>query len=169
MSSLAHSPFLQASYSLTPRPQPIPGNMRRARRVALLLLATDHCRQATASLEQLHVLNWALRTSDARIALLDFLRGHVRPEIALLRYDPVLPRILAYAESARLLERLRGADARSRAQPPQVRYRLTDAGRAHLAALAGDPLCLIAEREFLSSIGRRLTQTDLRPLFRWSM
>ena len=89
--------FADVLFTLSLRPIPIPGELRPVRRLAVLVLMLKHCHGGRANVEQLHVLNWSIRTADSRQALLEFLSGNRTPDKAIVRYDPSLSRAIAFA------------------------------------------------------------------------
>ena len=67
--------ILDVPFTLKQRPVPISAELRPARRLAVLVLILEHCREARANLEQLHVLNWAIRNEGSRRDFLRSLQG----------------------------------------------------------------------------------------------
>jgi hypothetical protein len=139
--------LLDARASFTPRPSPIPPELRPNWRVALLLLIVQSCRQHKATWGQLHVLNWAVRTRRGRSAFERAVNQMSVPEDTVIRFEPSLDRAVDLAiglgllrwEGGRLLE-------------------LTEDGRGVLDLL-GQHQLMSKEREFLDSFRGRLTQT----------
>jgi len=63
------------NFSFTPRPLPVPGDLRINWRVAVTLLMLADSRAKRASLAKLHVLNYAIRSRRARAQLARILDG----------------------------------------------------------------------------------------------
>ena len=170
--------ILDVPFTLKPRPIAISSDLRPARRVALLVLILEHCREMRANLEQLHVLNWALRNEESRRDFADFLNGKRAPDRAVVRYDPSLSRVIAIALAMGLVLRnehqkqlpLEGmADAPPKVAPTSQDYRisLSDRGKELAKILAGQEGCLAVERAFLKKVGRKITQQLIHHLLYW--
>jgi hypothetical protein len=78
----------------------VPPEMRPQWRVAILALVLSRCRQHRASWKQLHLLNWAIRNSRARNALLEVAAGKRNPERVVVRFDPALAPAVDLARGA---------------------------------------------------------------------
>lgn len=179
MAELTLDYILDVPFTLKPRPIAISSDLRPARRVALLVIILEHCRESRANLEQLHVLNWALRTEDSRRDFLDFLKGKRSPDRAVVRYDPSLTRVIAIALALGLVLRnddqrqLRveglelAASPRTTSISQEYRISLADRGRELARLLADRPDCLQVERTFLKQVGRKITQQLIHRLLYW--
>jgi hypothetical protein len=113
----------------------------------LALLMTRCCRQGRATLQKLHVLNWALRTPEGREALLEALDGHGTPDSNLVRFDPALNKTLDFARAEQLVVQLEGG-----------RYQVTTKGITLAEQLEEDQTSFVSERSFLDAVGSRLTE-----------
>src|SRR5206468_12074035 len=89
--------LLRAPYSFAERPKPVPPDGRPIWRVPYTLLLVRSCRGAQGTLEQLHVLNWAIRTSGGVDQLARFLAGAIDAEQPVVRYEPALDRAVSLA------------------------------------------------------------------------
>src|SRR2546421_1674062 len=118
--------LLRAPYSYSQRPRPVPADGRPLWRVPYVLLLVRTCRQEVASLVQLHVLNWALRSSGGVKQLARFLAGDLEREDPVVRYEPALDRAVALAGGLGLLVF------------EKKLWRLTDKGRSLLEELNRD-------------------------------
>jgi hypothetical protein len=85
---------LDRPFTFHEQPVPIPAEYRTRWRVALLLLLMGACRGHRARWHQLHVLNWASRTTANEHAFERLKNGESRPEDAVVRYDPSLDRAI---------------------------------------------------------------------------
>jgi hypothetical protein len=74
------------------RPVSLPGDMRPVWRLHVLVLLLEQCWGGKATHQQLHVLNWAIKTEETRVAFLQFIQGHRAPNQIIVRYDPSLIR-----------------------------------------------------------------------------
>jgi len=82
----------------------LPADMRAEWRIPVLVLMLSKCRGRTASLKQLHILNWALRDPDAWPAFHRAYIGKPRPGDVTLRFDPTLDRTIDRAIGDQLVE-----------------------------------------------------------------
>ena len=160
----------EASIVLTPRNQPIPGQFRTVRRLALTSLLLNACRGAQATLPQLHVLNWAVRTPESRQAFLAFINGKVPPDEAVVRFDPTLHRAIQYAVEERIVSDRASVqemlDGKQESKPRQYRIVLTNKGKM-LAEAVEEAGLLVDERIFLESLDKKVTQVLVDELLRW--
>lgn len=142
------SPLFESTYLFRDQPVSVPPDLRPIWRMSLLvLLMTRCCRQGKATLQKLHVLNWALRTPESRDALLEALDGHAAPDSNLVRYDPALNKTLDFARAENLVLQLDGG-----------RYQITQKGITLAKELEADSTSFVSERSFLDSVGSRLTE-----------
>jgi hypothetical protein len=117
--------------------------------MSVLALLLGKCRGNTASVKELHVLNWALRNVPARESFLRAYTGKSRPGDVTLRFDPTLDRTIDRARGESLVQ-----------WTTNGRLRLTPSGERLLAALL-DSEALTDERAFLDEIPGRLTQARI--------
>lgn len=136
------------------QPGSVPVELRPRRRLALLVLAIDHCRGKQATVEQLHALNWAIKTAEEQQRFLEFLAGRQDPGDVVIRFDPSLDRVVHLAEGLGLVE----------TAGTNPRVGLTQRGRRLAAALKKQQDCLVEEQEFLNKVGT-VTQSQLSSLF----
>jgi hypothetical protein len=124
-------------------PLPLPGNDRAAWRVAALVLCLAGCRGQSASVEQLHVLAWALRGEENAKRLLNVWNGEPGAPSILRVWDNSLDDTLKLANAAGLV------DAQTNG-----RRKLTSRGKNLVAAIRGDAEELMRdEQAFLASLG----------------
>ncbi len=158
-------------FTLSERPVAIRSEYRPLRRIALLALAVAHCHSEQASYEQLHVLNWALRFRSTRSTLQRYLTGDIAPTDVIVRFDPHLDRIVSLAVGARIFTLFdRNWSFLPTTRPTatgHVRVRLSDLGRELVESITAGNI-LVEERKFFSTVGRKITQQDIRRLFIWS-
>ncbi len=163
MDDITTQAILESPCIFTKRPAAIHPDLRPLRRVVILLLLIDACRASVANLEQLHVLDWAIRNAESRQRLLEFLLGIRAPEAAIVRFDPSLDRAVCLAVGADLVSVAQ--KSRNGKGLPDFRISITPQGRKALDGLAPDTLPI--ERAFLRSLPNRLTQSDVSALFEW--
>lgn len=149
------SPLLDAVYLFRDRPVSVPPDLRPLWRLALLVLLLDKCcRQGRASLQKLHVLNWALRTPESRQALLESLEGNARPDSNLVRFDPALNQTLDLARGEALIVQIDGN-----------RYQITAKGLELAAEIEKDRSTFLTELNFLEAVGSKLTEALVAKMF----
>ena len=140
---------LDVVFDFTRRPIPVPAILRPEWRISSLLLALSQCWGNRATRRQLHVLNWAIRTPEARTTFLRVIAGDLRPDEAIVRFDPVVERALQFAIGEAVV--FVSGDV----------VFLTDKGQEFVKRLMKQKDCMIAEKQFLSAVGRKLTQLQV--------
>jgi hypothetical protein len=123
-------------------PLPLPGRDRIAWRIAALLLCLNACRGRSATVEQLHVLTWAVRDRRNADVLLDVWEGNhgaVRP---LRAWDPALDDTLRLARASGLIS-----------QRANGRQELSESGARVVAAFRENDAAMESERRLLASLG----------------
>ncbi len=140
---------LDVGFTFERRPAPVPAVLRPEWRISSLLLTLHQCWGSRATRRQLHVLNWAIRTTEARTTFLRVISGNIRPDEAFVRFDPVLDRALHFAAGESLISI--SGDV----------VLLTDKGEQFIKRLLREKECMAEEKSFLSSIGRKLTQVQV--------
>lgn len=86
---------LDPPFHFEPGTQPIPSELRTLRRLALLTLTISFCYGGNATLSQIHILNWAIRSRESREIFQQFHAGWIPPDAAVVRLDPTLARTLS--------------------------------------------------------------------------
>jgi len=140
---------LNVPFDFVRRPTPVLATLRPEWRIASLLLTLYQCWGNRATRRQLHVLNWALRTPEARQAFVHVIAGNLRPDEAIVRFDPVVDRALQFA-SGELLVITSG----------EMVF-LTGKGEQFVKLLMKQKECMVVEKKFLASLGRKLTQVQV--------
>lgn len=93
--------FANTRFSFTRRPTPVPGDMRIAWRVSLILLMLSASRSSKASLAKLHILNDAIRSNQtARLTEATLPGAKVLPWD--LRVEPAFARAIDFVVGERL-------------------------------------------------------------------
>jgi hypothetical protein len=156
-------------FTFESRPSPLPCDLRPVWRMHLLVLLLEQCRGGVASMAQLHVLNWAVRTEETRLQFLQFLRGKRAPNQIIVRYDPSVNRAVhfAFAEGLVRHDKPESFDEKPTSQS-HYRVILADRGRKLAEQIKDKDDCFVPEREFLESIGHKVTQKEVETLFTWS-
>lgn len=159
--------LLDVPFTFRERATPLPSDLRPAWRIAVLLLLLENCRGAQATLKQLHVLNWAIKDRGAQQAFLEFIRGEVLPSQVIVRYDPSLNRAIDFSLAEGLVLQNRDETGNATASGSH-RLALSSTGRAIAAGILSQSDCLAVEKDFLASIGHKVTQGEVESLFTWS-
>lgn len=146
MSSGDVEALLDQPFVFRNRPTSAAPDLRPVWRVPVVLLFVRACRSQRATHEQLHVLNWAVRSAVAADTLLGYLAGDIPPEQAIVRFDPALDRAVALARGLAFI----AWDKRS--------WALTAAGRAATLQL-DEAGVLRREQSLLAELPKPLTQT----------
>lgn len=136
------------------RPASAPSDLRPVWRVPVVALLISHCRREQATHEQLHVLNWAVRSAESTESLVAYLDGLIPPERAVVRHDPALDRAAGLARGLGLIAW-------------KGRYwTLTPSGRELLETVREDNELLAREKALLAVLPNPLTQTAVAALLR---
>ncbi len=109
--------ILDVPFRFSERPSPVLPRHRMAWGMALVALMLSLCsRGQKASLQKLHVLNWAVRNEQNRSSFLAFLAASASPGAVLVRYEPSLNRAIDFAAGEGLVEILENAMIRLTSQ-----------------------------------------------------
>jgi hypothetical protein len=146
--------LLDREFIFRDRPQPAPSDLRPVWRLPIVLLLVDSCRQRRATHEQLHVLNWAVRSTTSAEALARFLAGELAPGEAVVRFEPALDRAATLARGFGLIT-WKGRF-----------WELTAKGRELLEDIRADDALLAREKELLTALPKPLTQTAVEALLK---
>lgn len=123
---------------------PLAGRDRAAWRVASILLCLSSCRGKSASLEQLHVLSWALRDEQNGRALVQLWNNTAGAPRTLRAWDPSLDDTLRLAQASGLIT-----------QKDNGRQMLTERGGQFVAAIRDQAEDLMAaEQHLIVSLGQ---------------
>jgi hypothetical protein len=134
------------------RPTSAPSDLRPVWRVPVIVLLISHCRGKKATHEQLHILNWAVRSTSSAKLLGEYLAGEIPPDRAIVRMEPALDRAAALARGFGL------AAWKGRY------WTLTHNGRKLLETLRADESLLAREKGLLGGLSKPLTQTAVAAL-----
>lgn len=161
--------LLSAPFIFTMRETPLPCDLRPIWRIAVLLLILEQCRDRQASMEQLHVMNWAVRNPNSQSDFVGFLKGTIAPSQVIVRHDPSLSRAIDFALAEELVtDRVEKGASVETTKNNSYRIRLTEKGAAIARELLNDEECFVREKSFLSVIGKKITQSSVQQLFDWS-
>jgi hypothetical protein len=141
---------------VSPRPDPIPVDLRRSWRIATLVLILAASRSKRAGREKLLLLNYSLRNPDTQEALIAVLTGTQSPFFLEVRVDPALARALDFAIGLGLVRKAGAATVE-----------LTETGISLAEALNGDESILSTEKGFLARVRNLATEAKVREVLQW--
>jgi hypothetical protein len=121
---------------------PLPARDRLGWRLSALVLALFACHGRSATLEQLHVLLWAVRDERNAQEMARVWEGAPGAPRILRAFDPLLDDTLAVARAAGLVH-----------QRPNGRQVLSEAGVTLAQRIRGDEDLMIKERQVLARLG----------------
>jgi len=137
----------RTSFRVSQRPEPVPVDLRRSWRLATLVLILESSRSNRASHKKLVLLNYALRSHEARNNIEGVLRGEISPFFLEVRVDPSLGRALDYGTGLGLMKRL-----------PHARIELTGEGVSIAKSIWKDEAMLTAEKQFVKRFHKLATE-----------
>ena len=151
--------LLEAKFTVRKRPISIPCAHRPLWRFSVLTLMIDSCRSRVASLEQLQVLNWAIKTVENQDKLLDWLNGAASSLDVVVRRDPSLNRTLELA----IAEGIIAYDSTS--SDTNLRLKLGPAGDDILKLIWSMADSFVVEKRFFQSLPHKMTNREITTLF----
>lgn len=117
---LMQSEFLKAikkNIKFSERPQALGANQRIVWKSAIVLLLLSRIsRDNSSSLRKLNFFIWIFQTANSADVLMEIFKRNNKLAVSFLRFDPSLPRVLAYLKAAGVIQR------------EANRYKLTDLG-----------------------------------------
>lgn len=150
-------PELKTDFVFRRRPFAIPGDLRPAWRIGLIvLLLKNCCRGGRSSLSRLHVLSWGFRTRQSQRDLKAAAEGDLPLASLIVRFDPFLDRAVDFAIGENILTH-RGGKA----------VELTAIGRQLATDVEANDSLFEAEKLFMASIRRDVTEQLVDQMFRW--
>lgn len=153
------SPFrnavLSGTFTYTPRPDPVPADLRMSWGLAVLLLALLYSKGKKSNFQKLQFLAHSVRLPEGREEVRGLLSGQYRPSDVSVRVEPSLNRAVSLAYGLKLVKIERG-----------VSVTLTDSGKntAEAIAKAGD--LLEEELRFLRDVAPRMTDILMKRVWR---
>jgi len=137
---------LTGEFSVTQRPEPIPGDLRLGWGVSLLLLVLASSRGQRCSLQKIHFLAHLSRTAKSRRQMREVLARRRGPVDLSVRIEPWVNRASAFAAASGLVH-VRGGKALA----------LSDEGKKAVAAIRKEKV-LEDEALFLEDVGSLTTE-----------
>lgn len=152
---MSNPEFAHTRFSFQRRPTPVPGDMRIAWRVSLILLMLVASRSNRASLAKLHILNDAIRSNQvARLRDATDADAKILPWN--LRVEPAFARAIDFVVGERLAKWTKTGGRAS--------LQLTGTGQAAAAAIDKVEDALEQERAVISEHAKKLTETRVSAL-----
>jgi hypothetical protein len=139
-------------FSFQRRPTPVPGDLRIAWRVALILVMLACSRSDRASLAKLHILNDAVR-SDQYDRLKAALGNADRDLPWSFRVEPAFARAIDFVVGEKLAAWTKTAG--------KAALQLTKAGREAANAVADLEDALVTERAIVSDLAKAISETTV--------
>ena len=137
-------------FSFVRRPVPVPGDLRIAWRLPVILLMLAMSRGKRASLAKLHILNGALRSSVGRVRLSNIVTSATPASSWQIRVEPALGRAIDFLIGAKL--------AQWTEVSKRIGLELTVSGTKAAEQLLKLDDALNDEREFLKSVAGGVTE-----------
>jgi hypothetical protein len=147
--------LLDGPFELTSRPEPVPGDLRMAWGIALVILILDRSRAKRASLQKLHFMAHSVRTKESREEVKRVFTGDRSPADLVVRVEPWLNRAIAFATAAGLIALEHGRS-----------LKLTDDGIKTLERISSGQSVMTEERNFLDVISPRASEAAVEKIMR---
>jgi hypothetical protein len=147
--------LLDGPFKLTPRPEPVAGDLRLAWGITLVLVILGNSHGKTASLQKLHFLAHSVRTKQTRLEVIQVFAGERAPADFLVRVEPWLNRAISYAKAEGLVELKKGKSAK-----------LTVQGIKVLDTIFATEDLMSEERAFLMSIRQKASEVAIEKIMK---
>jgi hypothetical protein len=150
--------LLDGPFEMRSRPEPLPGDLRRAWGIAVIVLVLGSSRGKQASLQKLHFMAHSLRTMETRQEARRVFVGDLPPSDLIVRVEPWVNRAISFAKGAGLLELKKGRSAK-----------LTQAGLDMWKVLSDTKTILVDEKEFLAAVAASATEGAVEKIMRMEL
>jgi hypothetical protein len=150
--------LLDGPFVLTPRPEPVAGDLRRAWGIALIIMILGKSRGKRASLQKLHFLGHTARTRKTRQEAQEVFMGERRSSDLVVRVEPWLNRALAFAKGAGLIELENGRSAK-----------LTEMGIKACEVLFEQSNLCAEEKAYLEIVASKATEGTIEKIMRMEL
>lgn len=141
---------------ISSRPESIPVDLRKAWRIAVIILILSYCRSKRARREKLLLLNHALQNPSTHKDLIEIFEGSKSPFFLQIRVDPAFARALDFAIGLGLLQQT---------NPSSVT--LSNSGNAMADAINSDSSIFFAEKQFLAQVAKFATEARVQSILEW--
>lgn len=135
----------------------IPGDLRITWRLSTLCLILQRFRGKKSTLENLHIMSWAIRSAETRDLFLRWFEGDKKPNEVIVRFDPSLSVSVDLAVGSGLVSRTATGS-----------ISLLPTGLALAEELWSDSTVLVEEKAFVAKLPKSLTQRTLKELTEWN-
>lgn len=140
--------LLNLPFSFRKRPVPLNSQSRIIWGISVLALILYICsRGKKSSITRLHILNWAVRSSENKSKMIELLENRIAPSAIFIKYDPGFNRAIEYAIAEGLVE-VQG----------KARVLLLNKGSQLAREIIEDSECFEETRIFLQNKGSLLTE-----------
>jgi hypothetical protein len=146
---------LNGTFSYIARPDPVPGDLRMAWGIAVLVLALFYSRGKKSNFQKLQFLAHAVRIEEGREEVRGLLAGNYKPADVSVRVEPSLNRAVAFAHALKLVKVEKGTS-----------ISLTAEGVDLAQAILKEAETLKEERSFLSEVAPRMTDILMKRVWR---
>ncbi|WP_246701247.1 hypothetical protein [Rhodopseudomonas sp. BR0C11] len=143
------------TFSFTPRPSPLPEDLRMAWGISLLVIACRYSRGKRLSFQKLQFLAHSIRIPEGRDEVRGLLAGTYSAADVSFRVEPSLNRAVAYAHALKLVTIEKGTT-----------ISLTQEGSEIADAIIEDPETLQVEKHFLREVTPRITENLMKRVWR---
>jgi hypothetical protein len=147
--------LLDGPFELTSRPEPVPGDLRVAWGIALVILILGRSRGKRASLQKLHFMAHSARTKESREEVMRVFAGDRSPADLVVRVEPWLNRAIAFATATALITLENGRS-----------LKLTDVGLKTLERITSAESVMTEEKAFLDLISPRAIEAAVEKVMR---
>jgi len=137
-------------FSFTPRPVPVPGDLRINWRVSIVLLMLKSCRSNRASFAKLHLLNDAVRSEQSSRKIERILVGQEDMLSWRMRVEPAFGRAIDFAVGDKFAGWTRTAQ--------KAGLQLTKDGIAAAQSIERADDVLLVEKAFIRSLAKQITE-----------
>lgn len=148
---------LNLTFVFNRRPTPLPADLRPLWRITLILLILLYSRGQKASLQKIHVLNWASKTEENRRLLINYMNGEVQKNKIIPRIEPSLNRAIDFAVAEKLIDIQNGKS-----------LQLTAKGLVVANEIDEDADCFLVEKIFFQQIKKFVSETNIDNLSNWT-
>lgn len=147
MSQIIFDELMDAEFLFQDRGTQIPATRRPAWRITLIALALKVAsRASSSSLQRLHILDWAVRSSEGKHRLGEFILNGTTATTAPIRYDPAVVRALQFGAAEGLFAVEKGT------------IQLTAKGNNLAEEVISDGKSLVSEIAFLKTIKKSFSE-----------
>ena len=147
--------FLESPFSLTSRPEPVPGDLRIMWGVSVVVLILFHSRSKQASFQKLHYFTYSVRTHESRKRTVELFETNASSTEHTIRFEPWLNRAMGFAKGSNLLVFENGK-----------RAKLTGQGVIFANEVLKDSGSLVSEIKFIQSVSKKVSEKFVADMLR---